>query len=32
MTVGTRLLLAIASLACGAASIVLVALYAEQVL
>jgi hypothetical protein len=32
MTVQLRLLLAVASLACGAAAIVLVALYAEQVL
>jgi hypothetical protein len=32
MSVQVRLLLAIASLVCGAASIVLVALYAEQVL
>lgn len=32
MSVQVRLLLAIASLTCGAAAIVLVALYAEQVL
>jgi len=32
MSVRVRLLLALGSLACGAAAIVLVALYAEQVL